>query len=307
MPYCNTCGEVLFAATCKCGGKSTQGSAYGLEAAGGMKNTDMVTGQLAAADGYTGLEDGIYAMMGEERPPPPSRGIAEAAAAAGSRSEAVPCTECGKMVEGQAVKADGKVYHTNCFRCLLCAERLTSSYIVRNGHPHCKPCAARTKAPPASSSTTTTTRTVTKTTTPGGAKSTVGGVDEFESNPEFRAKVMATEACAKCGVPVAGAALRHGGALFHAECFTCAKCDQPFSDGSYRGRDGAAYHVACYNELFGEKCAGCQAALSGSFVRVDEKPYHKACFKCTGCAQPISGGFDLRADGPKCASCATRR
>jgi len=51
--------------------------------------------------------------------------------------------------------------------------------------------------------------------------------------------------CAKCHQALVGTFVKAFGALWHKECFVCAKCERPFADGQYEIGDGKPFHAGC--------------------------------------------------------------
>jgi len=53
------------------------------------------------------------------------------------------CGACGKPVTGTVVKAMSKSWHSDCFKCVSCQNKLTTGVINKGGLPHCKACASK--------------------------------------------------------------------------------------------------------------------------------------------------------------------
>jgi len=52
------------------------------------------------------------------------------------------CGGCGKMIEGQFIKAMDKEWHpTGCFVCCNCKGTLSSGFFNKGGKPYCQNCA----------------------------------------------------------------------------------------------------------------------------------------------------------------------
>ena len=91
------------------------------------------------------------------------------------------------------------------------------------------------------------------------------------------------------------------GRSWHARCFVCAACAEPFDDGVFVAREGEPDHRTCYADAFGPKCAGCGKGLAGKHIVVEGAKYHAACFVCAECGGTLGGGFGPGPDGrPYC-------
>jgi len=110
--------------------------------------------------------------------------------------------------------------------------------------------------------------------------------------------------CFGCGNAVASSGLRALDHLWHKECFTCKKCRALLVERSFvTGDDGNPLCGDCYDEQFGKKCAKCSQAISGVFVNVDGKDYHKTCFVCSSCGSSFDGGYFMKEGKAHCKNC----
>ncbi|PWZ00597.1 hypothetical protein BCV70DRAFT_211422 [Testicularia cyperi] len=91
--------------------------------------------------------------------------------------------------------------------------------------------------------------------------------------------------CRKCNLSVEkGAVKSSDGALrgvFHRECFGCAACDAPFTDGSFYVYNNQPYCARHYHRLNNSLCRECETGIEGDCRQTDTgEKYHPACFRC---------------------------
>lgn len=78
------------------------------------------------------------------------------------------------------------------------------------------------------------------------------------------------------------------GGSFHADCFVCAECKEPFKGGKYFAHEGKPYCEQHFQQLSGSKCYVCQGIIPpDDQVDVADKVYHSACLVCNHCKQPL--------------------
>eukprot|EP00004_Rigifila_ramosa_P000271 TRINITY_DN1031_c0_g1_i2.p1 TRINITY_DN1031_c0_g1~~TRINITY_DN1031_c0_g1_i2.p1 ORF type:complete len:187 (+),score=31.88 TRINITY_DN1031_c0_g1_i2:78-563(+) len=80
--------------------------------------------------------------------------------------------------------------------------------------------------------------------------------------------------------------------MYHEECFVCHDCKQPFPDGAYVEVDGKAFCEECRKKArasgaSAEPCAKCNQPLADPIVRALSTGWHKACFVCSSCSDPL--------------------
>ena len=47
------------------------------------------------------------------------------------------CGGCNKAITEDGCTAFGKVYHTACFKCCICKQKISGKYFEKNGKPIC--------------------------------------------------------------------------------------------------------------------------------------------------------------------------
>jgi len=142
--------------------------------------------------------------------------------------------------------------------------------------------------------------------------------------------------CANCntglaGVPFMASGVQTGSGYLCKPCYvrenceTCAYCNEAITSGSMVSAGGKKYHSACYEKKQsgvgftaakqttpeGAKvstkptCTICNQEITSGAVRIGGKPFHQACFKCSGCQTPLNGKPFFDVDGSyMCKTCA---
>lgn len=112
--------------------------------------------------------------------------------------------------------------------------------------------------------------------------------------------------CALCFDQITGKVVKGIGKSWHSHCFYCSQCgsnleNHPASD-VFEGPGGNPYCKKDFLKL----CPSCplcvQPILPVERFPAFNKIFHKNCFKCNDCKNPIVGGFELE-DKPFCEMC----
>lgn len=108
--------------------------------------------------------------------------------------------------------------------------------------------------------------------------------------------------CSRCKKTIEGRYLKALNQDFHEQCFSCAVCNQAFSDGKFYEKDENPYCLQHYNELFGYTCAKChQTITDGTAIAALDKYWHRNHFTCTKCNKPFTDGKFFEDEGqPYC-------
>ncbi|KAI9272969.1 hypothetical protein BDA99DRAFT_280390 [Phascolomyces articulosus] len=102
-----------------------------------------------------------------------------------------------------------------------------------------------------------------------------------------------------------GSVIAFGDALFHLDCFTCAKCALPVDCNSklLLLTDG---RPVCENCSY--VCAVCNTAIRDEAVMTGDEAYHANCFRCVLCKKKIDDlVFTQTSKGIYCTSCHEQR
>lgn len=115
---------------------------------------------------------------------------------------------------------------------------------------------------------------------------------------------MATRICTVCDGVIDGRQIQAEGTWFHPDCFICDLCQLPLVLGTYAEIEGKRVCQNCRNE---DRCADCGLMITGkSAMEVDGKLWHKECFVCYECGEPLKK-FVERDDHLYCPPCLTRK
>jgi len=57
-------------------------------------------------------------------------------------AEVIPCSICGKELEGKILRVGDKRFHKECFKCHQCSKALSDAFRMWDGFPHCNTCAS---------------------------------------------------------------------------------------------------------------------------------------------------------------------
>lgn len=130
---------------------------------------------------------------------------------------------------------------------------------------------------------------------------------ETTSQPKSETKSSSSSSveggtCAGCGKEVSTRILTALDKTWHPDCFKCAGCGTPFSTssggGSFLIKDDKPYCNSCVDKMMGV-CASCNGKLTGQVLTALDKQWHPACFVCTGCRKPFTGGkFKVSQNNP---------
>ena len=94
---------------------------------------------------------------------------------------------------------------------------------------------------------------------------------------------------------------------WHATCFVCATCKEPFASGNFFEHDGLPYCETHYHSLRGSLCSGCQKPISGRCITAMFKKFHPEHFVCSFCLKQLNKGtFKERSEKPYCHECHDR-
>ncbi|XP_055844772.1 transforming growth factor beta-1-induced transcript 1 protein [Episyrphus balteatus] len=112
--------------------------------------------------------------------------------------------------------------------------------------------------------------------------------------------------CFACKRPITEKTIKALGNTWHEDCFICnGPCNGSLVGTSFYERDGKAYCKSDYEQLFAAKCAGCSKSITDNAIIALNVKWHKDCFKCKKCENPISAStFAVEDNKPVCTSCS---
>jgi len=108
------------------------------------------------------------------------------------------------------------------------------------------------------------------------------------------------DACAGCGEPIDDDDEDAFDALdrtWHADCFVCEHCKKNLADEKTKAMKGRPFCVKCYADLFCPVCFGCNKPITDSVLKALDTTWHKKCFVCAKCGNPITGDFTTTPEG----------
>ncbi|XP_053481794.1 leupaxin isoform X1 [Ictalurus furcatus] len=231
------------------------------------------------------------------------------------------CASCGKCIAGKMITALGQVWHPEHFVCVVCKEELGSKgFFERDGNPYCDadyqnlyaPRCAYCQGPILQNILTAMDRTW----HPEhffcnhcGERFGPEGFMEREGKPYCPKDFyfLFAPKCSGCGEPVRENYLSAANGTWHPDCFVCADCLKPFTDGCFLEMDGRPLCSQHYHSRMGTLCATCNAPITGRCISALGRRFHPEHFVCAFCLRQLSQGvFKEQAGKPYCNACHTK-
>ena len=115
-------------------------------------------------------------------------------------------------------------------------------------------------------------------------------------------------ACAACGGTIAVLVhKKHGGQLWHTDCWRCDSCNGSLGKAP-RAHDDAPRKLfcpECDDKGFRGVCTRCSKSCKGDFTEALQRQWHAGCLNCFKCQAAFPDGNFYVVDGePACKSCA---
>ncbi|VDN99245.1 unnamed protein product [Rodentolepis nana] len=143
------------------------------------------------------------------------------------------------------------------------------------------------------------------------------------------------EKCAKCHKHIEGTIVTAMNKKWHSECFVCTGCHSPLAGQSFHNKDGSPYCIKCRQEKFDPTCdvshyttiylilkpplkfnaplpyiyinfisqkCGKKIDPTVKYTIYQDKSFHRECFTCSECNQPIEGKKFVIKDGKYCCA-----
>ncbi|XP_061895261.1 paxillin [Entelurus aequoreus] len=228
------------------------------------------------------------------------------------------CAACNKTIAGKMITAMGEMWHPEHFVCAACTTELsTTGYFEREGRAYCtkdyhqlfSPRCAYCGGPIVQNILTALDQTWHPDhffCTHCGDFFGDDGFLEKEGKPYCRKDFYQLFApkCAGCGEPVMEKYLTAANGTWHLECFVCADCLKPFSDGRFMELDGRPLCQTHFHSRRGTLCGSCRQPIVGRCVSAMESKFHPEHFVCTFCQKQLSQGIFREHRGkPYCLAC----
>ncbi|XP_019936298.2 leupaxin [Paralichthys olivaceus] len=228
------------------------------------------------------------------------------------------CAACNKCIAGKMITALGEVWHPEHFVCAVCKTELsTTGFFERDGRPYCdrdyhnifSPCCAYCKGPIVQNILTA----LDQTWHPEHFFCMHCG--DLFGNKGYLVKDgkpyccrdfyhLFAPKCSGCGESVKENYLTAANGTWHPECFVCADCLKPFTDGCFMELDGRPLCSLHFHSRQGTLCGGCDQPIMGRCISALDRKFHPEHFVCAFCLRQLSQGiFKEQRGKPYCSAC----
>ncbi|KAG7513401.1 hypothetical protein JOB18_006909 [Solea senegalensis] len=228
------------------------------------------------------------------------------------------CASCNKCIVGKMITALGEVWHPEHFVCVVCkTELITTGFFERDGQPYCdkdyqhlfSPRCSYCKGPILQNILTALDQTWHPEhffcTYCGGLFGPEGFLEK-DGKPYCHKDFYCLFApkCSGCGESVKENYLTAANGTWHPECFVCADCLQPFTNGCFMELDGRPLCSVHFHSRQGTLCGGCGVGITGRCISALNRKFHPEHFVCAFCLRQLSQGIFKEQKGkPYCATC----
>ena len=133
---------------------------------------------------------------------------------------------------------------------------------------------------------------------------------KYENKPfcEKHYLEMFAEKCYRCNLPIQKAVFEALKRKYHPECFVCDHDEKPIGEGSsFHIHEQKIYCSNHFSELFQRKCTKCQKPILDQFIKINDQPYHSACWSCDNCERILQDGrYEIISTGVLCYECSAK-
>ncbi|TDH08469.1 hypothetical protein EPR50_G00098120 [Perca flavescens] len=228
------------------------------------------------------------------------------------------CASCNKDIVGKMITALGQVWHPEHFVCVACKTELsTTGFFERDDQPYCdkdyhqlfSPRCAYCKGPIVQNILTALDQTWHPDhffCTHCGDLFGPDGFLEKDGKPYCRKDfyLLFAPKCSGCGESVRENYLTAANGTWHPECFVCADCLKPFTDGCFMELNGRPLCSQHFHSRQGTLCGGCGAPITGRCISALDRKFHPEHFVCAFCLRQLSQGIFKEQKGkPYCSAC----
>ncbi|KAK5616238.1 hypothetical protein CRENBAI_015146 [Crenichthys baileyi] len=228
------------------------------------------------------------------------------------------CAACNKCIVGKMITALGEVWHPEHFVCVACKMELsTSGFFEREGQPYCdkdyhqlfSPRCAYCKGAIMQNILTALDQTWHPEhffCTHCGDLFGPEGFLEKDGKPYCCKDFyhLFAPKCSGCGESVKENYLTAANGTWHPECFVCADCLKPFTDGCFMELDGRPLCSLHFHSRQGTLCGGCGEPITGRCVSALDRRFHPEHFVCAFCLRQLNHGmFKEQKEKPYCTVC----
>ncbi|XP_055304567.1 leupaxin isoform X2 [Sitodiplosis mosellana] len=228
------------------------------------------------------------------------------------------CSACDKPIVGQVITALGRTWHPEHFTCSHCCQELgTRNFFERDGAPYCEPDYHNLFSPRCAycngaildkcvTALDKTWHTEHFFCAQCGQQFGEDGFHERDGKAYCRNDYfdMFAPKCSGCNRAIMENYISALNAQWHAECFVCRDCRQPFQNGSFFDHEGLPYCETHYHAKRGSLCAGCSKPITGRCITAMFRKFHPEHFVCAFCLKQLNKGtFKEQNDKPYCHEC----
>ncbi|XP_068447548.1 leupaxin [Clinocottus analis] len=228
------------------------------------------------------------------------------------------CASCNKCIVGKMITALGEVWHPEHFVCFECKGELSSTgFFEREGRPYCdkdyhqlfSPRCAYCKGPIVQNILTALNQNWHPDhffCTHCGGLFGPDGFLEKDGKPYCCKDFyhLFAPKCSGCGQSVRENYLTAANGTWHPECFVCADCLKPFTDGCFMELDGRPFCSQHFHSRQGTLCGGCREPITGRCISALDRKFHPEHFVCAFCLRQLSHGIFKEQKGkPYCSPC----
>lgn len=228
------------------------------------------------------------------------------------------CASCNKCIVGKMITALGEVWHPEHFVCVACKTELsTTGFFEREGRPYCgkdyhqlfSPRCAYCKGPIMTNILTALDQTWHPDhffCTHCGGLFGPDGFLEKDGKPYCCKDFyhLFAPKCSGCGESVRENYLTAANGTWHPECFVCADCLKPFTDGCFMELDGRPLCSQHFHSRQGTLCGGCGEPITGRCIAALGRKFHPEHFVCAFCLRQLNQGiFKDQKGKPYCSLC----
>ncbi|XP_008334577.1 leupaxin [Cynoglossus semilaevis] len=228
------------------------------------------------------------------------------------------CAFCHKSIVGKMITALGEVWHPEHFVCWVCkAELGTTGFFERDGQAYCNEDYHRLFSPRCAYCQGPITQNILTALdqtwhpehffcTHCGDLFGPEGFLEKDGKPYCHKDFynLFAPKCTGCGEPVKENYLNAANGTWHPECFVCADCLKPFTNGCFMELDGRPLCTVHFHARQGTLCGGCGQPITGRCISALNHKFHPEHFVCAFCLRQLSQGiFKEQSGKPYCSTC----
>jgi len=184
-----------------------------------------------------------------------------------------PCDRCGQPISGEIAKALGKAWHSSCFTCQKCNNKLDRTFVQQNSMMVCLKC---------------------------------GKIEDVTPKGNMTESIESRK-CNSChrSIDSKEASMKLIDKYWHVSCFKCSLCRKEIGaeDTVRQNPDDSIYCDRCFENSFASKCRGCGGSITGRYMDTEGKRFHPECMKCHFCDVPLGSKYYEKDGKMSCLNC----